>query len=227
MSAMPFTAEQFLGVFAAYNDGVWPWQFLLAIAAAGVALITWSRPDLGKRLVPAFLTVLWVWSGIAYHVVHFARINPAAVAFGVLFVVQGILFACEAARGSLRFSGARSAAGMIGASAVTYALLIYPLLGSIWGHRYPAAPTFGAPCPSTIFTFGLLLWTQGPVPTRLLIIPALWAVVTAPTAIGWGVWQDGAMPLIALVTVFLLWQRKRRATDASGTRVGPVKTLAT
>lgn len=48
-----------------------------------------------------------------------------------------------------------------------------PSLGVAIGHTYPAQPTFGLPCPTTIFTFGLLLWVRPPVPWSLLVIPVL------------------------------------------------------
>jgi hypothetical protein len=94
--------------------------------------------------------------------------------------------------------------------------MIYPVLGSVLGHGYPMAPTFGAPCPSTIFTFGILLWARPWVPLRLIVIPFVWAVLAAPAAIGWGVIEDGGMPLIAVVAVVVmaLRNRKRRRETA-------------
>jgi hypothetical protein len=41
---------------------------------------------------------------------------------------------------------------------IVHAMLVYPVLGIVSGHVYPGQPIFGvAPCPTTIFTFGLLL----------------------------------------------------------------------
>jgi hypothetical protein len=224
---VPFTTEQFFAVFASYNEAVWPAQLVLALAAAAVAMVTWRRPGLGARVAPAFLAVLWVWSGVAYHLAQFARINPIANLFGGLFVVQGFLFAWAWRRGELRFASPSGSLRLVSAAAVVYALVLYPVLGAALGHRYPAAPTFGAPCPSTIFTFGILLWAQPRVPLRLVVIPALWAVLTAPMALGWGVWQDAAMPLIAVVAVVALARRNRpRSADDSGT-VAPAQIVTT
>jgi hypothetical protein len=48
-------------------------------------------------------------------------------------------------------------------------MVVYPLLGIRFGHSYPRAPLFGvAPCPTTIFTFGLLLWATRSVPGLFL-----------------------------------------------------------
>lgn len=52
---------------------------------------------------------------------------------------------------------------------LAYASIVYPLLGQLLGHGYPAMPMFGiTPCPVTIFTFALCLLTTEPVPRRLL-----------------------------------------------------------
>jgi hypothetical protein len=215
MQGLPFTADQFFGVFSSYNDAVWPWQFVLATTAAVVAISAWRRPAQARRTVPLFLAVVWIWSGLAYHFAHFARINPAAYVFGGLFVLQGVLWLWAAIYGRLHFDPPGGPAWTVGAVAIVYALVIYPVLGSVLGHGYPMAPTFGAPCPSTIFTFGILLWARPWVPLRLVVIPFVWAVLAAPAAIGWGVIEDAGMPLIAVVAVTLLGLGNRRTRRES------------
>jgi hypothetical protein len=217
MRPLPFTAEQFFEVFAAYNSSVWPWQFVLALTAATVAIGAWRRPEMGGRTVPAFLAMLWLWSGLAYHLAQFTRINPAAYAFAGLFVLQALLWAWAAARPQLRFASPGGSSWTIGAIGIVYALVVYPLVGRALGHGYLQAPTFGAPCPSVIFTFGILLWARPPVPMRLLVIPFLWAVLAAPAALGWGVLEDAGMPLIAVTAVVLLGFRNRKGRRADRT----------
>jgi hypothetical protein len=216
MQGLPFTADQFFGVFSSYNHAVLPWQFVLATTAAVVAISAWRRPAQARRTVPLFLAALWIWSGLAYHFAHFARINPVAYVFGGLFVLQGVLWLWAAIYGRLHFDSPGGPAWTVGAVAIVYALVIYPVLGSVLGHGYPMAPTFGAPCPSTIFTFGILLWARPWVPLRLVVIPFVWAVLAAPAAIGWGVIEDAGMPLIAVVAVVVmaLRNRKRRRETA-------------
>jgi hypothetical protein len=48
------------------------------------------------------------------------------------------------------------------------------------------------------------------LPAWLLAIPALWAIVGAPAALTWGVWQDLAMPAGAIVAVAMIVARNRR-----------------
>jgi hypothetical protein len=93
---------------------------------------------------------------------------------------------------------------------ILYALVAYPLLGVLLGHHYPATPTFGAPCPTTIFTFGVLLWCQRRVPAWLLIIPGLWALIGLSAAISLGVPEDVGLFVAGAVAIPMLVRRGRR-----------------
>ncbi|HET7563810.1 MAG TPA: DUF6064 family protein [Gemmatimonadaceae bacterium] len=81
--------------------------------------------------------------------------------------------------------------------------IVYPLLGAVQGHRYPAAPTFGLPCPTTLFTLGLLMWAAPRTPRLVLVIPILWAVVGTSAAVQLGVWEDAGLAVAAVLTVVL------------------------
>ena len=207
---MPFTIDDFLDVFRRYNEAVWPAQWILVILAV-VAVLAASR---ARRLTSApavILAVLWLWVGIAYHLAFFRVINPAAVAFGALFIVQAGVFAWLALRKpAIRFTARRDAAGMLGGLMVVFALLIYPTLGWLAGHRYPAAPTFGLPCPTTVFTFGLLLWAKPALPRRVLIIPVLWSAVATVAAFQLGMVEDLSLPFAAIVASAVLLRSERR-----------------
>jgi hypothetical protein len=157
---MPFTVEQFFDVFQIYNTAIWPAQivaYVLGIVALGMAL----RPSsVSSRIVSTILAAFWIWMGVFYHLIYYSHINSAAWIFGILSVLQGVLFlAVGTFRGQLSFGFRFKPLPMIGACFMLYAMVIYPLLGISLGHAYPRAPMFGvAPCPTTIFTFGLLLW---------------------------------------------------------------------
>jgi hypothetical protein len=155
---MPFTIDDFLEVFRRYNEAVWPVQWILVILAL-VAVVAALRARWLTRAPALILAVLWLWIGIVYHLAHFRAINPAAVIFGALFIVQAGVFVWLGLRKpAIRFTVRWDAPGVLGALMIVFALIIYPSLGWLAGHRYPAAPTFGLPCPTTVFTFGLLLW---------------------------------------------------------------------
>jgi hypothetical protein len=64
-------------------------------------------------------------------------------------------------RNKLHFSLRGGIRGWTGGLLIIFSLIIYPLLGLLFGHRYPTMPTFGLPCPTTIFTIGVLLFAEG------------------------------------------------------------------
>ena len=207
---VPVTREQFFAVFTTYNEAVWPAQgalILLALLAVYAALRATRG---GGRAAPAVLAVLWLWMGAVYHLTFFAPVNPAAYLFGVLFVVQALLFGRESLRHGLNLRVRRDAYGVLGMILVVYALLIYPIVCVLAGHGYPAAPTFGAPCPTTIFTFGVLLWADRRVPAHLLPVPFLWSLAGASAVWVYGVAADVALPLAALAGLgMILWRNHR------------------
>ncbi|HKB86940.1 MAG TPA: DUF6064 family protein, partial [Ignavibacteriaceae bacterium] len=46
------------------------------------------------------------------------------------------------------------------------------------------------PCPTTIFTFGILLWTTKKIPGYVLIIPLIWAALGISAALQLGIKED-------------------------------------
>lgn len=208
---LPFTPEQFLEVFRRYNTAFWPMQWLLFAVAVAILLRVRLRPSSSTRLVTGFLALLWLWMGAAYHLSFFSAINKAAYAFGALFIAQAIAFGWLARHStSFTFESRGSPGTVVGWVLVTYALLIYPLLGYALGHRYPESPTFGLPCPTTIFTFGVLLWMKPPAPRWIFIVPLLWSVLGTSAALQLGMWEDLGLTAAAVATIATLVLRRRR-----------------
>lgn len=208
---MPFTVEQFFDVFRRYNEAVWPAQIIAVIdafIAIGAALHGGRRAG---RLAVVVLAVLWLWMGTVYHLQFFRAINPAALAFGAAFVIQAaLLIWFGVVRARLAFAPRLDVAGIAGGVLMVYALAVYPEIGRALGHSYPAAPTFGLPCPTTIFTFGLLLWAQPRVPLSVLVIPTAWAVIGSIAAVQLGVGEDAGLAVSAAVAIPLLVRHGRK-----------------
>jgi Family of unknown function (DUF6064) len=209
---LPFTREQFLGIFADYNLAVWPAQ-VVAYVLGLIVVAALLRPSTSRhKLVAGVLAAMWVWTGVAYHGMFFARINPVALGFGALFVVQGALFVIAGIAGRrLVFGRAAGAGSFLGWVLVAYAALVYPLLGQMTGHPYPTQPMFGiTPCPVTLFTLGVLLLTSAPVPRWLLIIPLAWSLVGGSAAFMLGVPQDWPLLFSGLTIVYLVLRDRDR-----------------
>ena len=203
---LPFTVEQFLAVFERYNQAIWPAQivaYVLGLAAIFLALRPF--PD-GDKIVSSILVVLWLWTGLVYHILSFAPINPIAVLLGAVFIGQAAIWALAGVvQGRLRCRIGRDLPSLVGAVIVVYAMVLYPLIGYLLGHGYPRSPSFGVtPCPLTIFTFGLLLWSRVRVPRYVLAIPIAWSVVGTSAAVSLGIVEDLGLLVAALVGIALL-----------------------
>jgi uncharacterized membrane protein YeiB len=206
---LPFTVRDFLEVFGRYNLAVWPAPlFLYGVAALIVILVLQQdRP----RLVSVLLATLWLWSGLVYHLAFFSAINPAAPLFGIVFLAQAGILLWDA-RGQTAGTSAAHAplAAHAGKALVAYALIGYPLLGYLAGHRYPETPTFGAPCPTVIFTLGVLLWTRRELSWWIVAIPLAWAVIATSAAVQLSILQDYGLVIAGGATLLALAGRTRR-----------------
>ncbi len=202
---MPFTVDQFLQVFREYNDAVFPAQILLNVLAV-VAVVAACRGGRGySRVVAAILSVLWLWTGVVYHLLFFTRINKVAYSFAALCAVQAfVFFFAGVVRGEMLFRFRLDKFGIAASSFLFYALAVYPLLGYVLGHSYPASPTFGAPCPTTIFTFGVLLLTRGRLHFYVYVIPFVWSLIGATAAFLLGVPEDLGLLAAGIVGTLLL-----------------------
>lgn len=213
----PFTPEQFFDVFRTYNETVFPAQIVLYLLAFILVYLI-IRPNAGShKIISGLLSLFWLWMGIVYHIIFFTEINPAAYIFGVAFIVQSfLLMTFGVLKNRLSFSFRSDLFGWTGIILIVYALIIYPVLGHFLGHTYPASPTFGLPCPTTIFTFGVLLLTDKKCPLVLLIIPFVWSVLGFTAAFSFGVWEDTGLLIAGLVTLPLVMIKNRKFTKPEG-----------
>jgi hypothetical protein len=193
--SLPFTIAQFLEVFRQYHAAIGVAQALiLMVGVVGLSFAFWAN-QLSGRLVAASLAILWVWMGGVYHALFFSRINPPAYLFALLFLIQAVLFLKTGVLDSrLRFQFSPTARGWLGALIQVYALAVYPALSF---RGYPAAPSFGVPCPTVLFTFGLLCWSNAS--WRLWIVPCVWAAIGTSAGFLLGMPQDGALAVVAVL----------------------------
>jgi hypothetical protein len=207
----PFTVDQFLEVFRNYNEAVFPMQVVLYLISALVVFIAVKATSKTNRVISGLLAFLWLWMGGVYHLIFFTAINKAAYVFGAAFMLQGILFLSQGVfQDKLSFAFRADLYGITGVVLILFALIVYPILGYVLGHRYPYSPTFGLPCPTTIFTFGVLLLTNRKFPATILIIPLLWSVVGFTAAFGFGMVEDVGLLVSGLLTVSMLLIRNRQ-----------------
>jgi hypothetical protein len=207
----PFTTEQFLEIFRNYNQAVFPMQVILYLVSVIAIYFAFNPTSKSDKIISLILAFLWLWMGVVYHLIFFTAINKAAYLFGAIFILQGILFLSFGVfQNKFSFEFHSGIYGFTGVILILFALIVYPILGYALGHRYPASPTFGLPCPTTIFTFGLLLLTERKCPVSILIIPTIWSVFGFSAAFHFGIVEDIGLLVSGLLTFSILLVRNKR-----------------
>lgn len=224
---LPFTVDQFIGVFRQYNLAIWPLQIVAYLLGLAALALTVRKTRVTDRVNSLILSFFWLWMGIVYHEMYFSPINTAAYLFGALFVVQGLVFLVAGAlyrRLSFGFRpGVYACTGIV---FILYAMIVYPVIGALSGHGYPDSPCFGiAPCPATIFTFGLLLLTDRAVPKYAVIVPFLWSLLGFTAALKLCIREDVGLLVAGIAGTLLLVIRDRagNASPESEKAKGPVQ----
>ncbi len=210
---LPFTSEEFLKVFADYNQSVFPMQIFLFLLALVAIYLSLKKKRWSDKGIVSILSFLWIWMGIVYHILFFSSINKAAYFFGTIFIVEGGLFLWNGVyRNKLSFHLTKNVNGIAGMVLIVFALLMYPVLSYWLGHVYPTNPTFGLPCPTTIFTFGIFLLAKKKLPFILFTIPFIWAFIGFSAAFSLGIMEDISLLISALTTLGLLLKGRKKLT---------------
>jgi uncharacterized protein DUF6064 len=214
---LPFTREQFFDLFTAYNEALWPAAVALWIASAVIVAVRLSARRPHDRWISALLVGHWAWSALAYHVAFFTRINPAAWLFASLFLGQAVLFfRVGVVQRRLSFdpwgtAWAPLAWGLIGYS------LAYPAINAIEQLDLLRIPTFGLPCPTTIFTAGVLMLAT-PRSLGLSTVPVIWSAIGGSATLLLGVHADSALPIAGIALAIF----SARRTSPEPLRAGRV-----
>ena len=208
---IPFTTEQFFEVIGKYNMTFFPVQLIFILFGIVAMGLIHSGKKWKNQFLGSYLGILWLWTGIAYHLFFFTAINKAAYVFGGLFVLQGLFFLMESFSSKrLEFEFRATAMHYVGYSFLIVAILIYPVLIYFLEGSVKTTITLGLPCPNTILTFGLLMFTTHRLRRYLLIIPFLWTLVGTSAAFNFGVYPDYFMGLSAVVAILYLMTRKKK-----------------
>lgn len=208
---LPFTIQQFLEVLKNYNQSVFPMQIIFYLLALTGILLSIKKIAKADKIINVILSFFWIWMGVVYHLLYFTRINKAAYVFGMIFILQGLLFFYQGVlNDKLTYKFRFDKFGWVGALLMTFALIIYPFLSYVFGHFYPTAPTFGLPCPTTIFTFGILMWFDKKMPLSILIIPFIWSIIGFFAALQLGVREDTGLFVAGILGTLMITLRIKK-----------------
>ena len=207
--------EEMYSTFQTYNLAIWPMvivTYLLGIIAVILAL---KQSKYSSKAISSILTFFWLWVGVVFCMLFFGPTTAVMLGqtipafwyiFGVFFIIQSALFLIYGVtRSALSFKFDGGLYSIVGTIMVVYAMLLYPIVGILTGHNYPAYPIFGvAPCPVMIFTFGLLLWTNKRVSLLVSIIPFIISLIGIIATFEYEVWADVGLFISGIIGFYMI-----------------------
>ncbi|MDZ7634309.1 MAG: DUF6064 family protein [Bacteroidales bacterium] len=208
--SVPFTFDEFLAMLERFNTDWWPAHIFMYLLAAIVIYFAIRKTNYSGKAVTVILVFLWIWVGTVFNLLYFSKLYPMAYIFVVMFILEGIILAVAGLYlNRLTFRVRADLCGLIGGILIIYSLAGYPLIAHLTGREYPHLLLTGMmPCPTAIFTLGLLLWTEKPMPKIVPVIPVVYAL-TGFVPVRLGVVEDIGLILAGIVTGLLLVYRHR------------------
>jgi hypothetical protein len=181
---IPFTPEVYFRLIERVNEAWWPIQFV-AIALGLAALILAVRGNTRSAL--ALLAPAWIFSGIVFHLQHYAEINVAATGFGYMFIAQAILLLVLATATS-RPDPSRHRdrwRTSIGVAITVVGLLPWPLVSLARSGGWSQSEYIALhPDPTALFTIGMvLLCLRGFKAGLAVLVPVVWGAISILTLI--------------------------------------------
>lgn len=203
------TLEQLLDTFDKYNLDIWPMQIIAYVLGIIAVFLAIKRTKYSDRIIIGIVAFMWLWAGIGFNLVYSGPAYKPAYVLGALTVMQAVLFLVGIFKPVISFGFRLNIFSVTGLLFVAYAMIGYPVIGYIIGHVYPQSVPFGlAPCPVTVFTFGLLLMTDKKVPVLYLIVPLLWAI-GGIMPVSLGITEDIGLIIAGVLGIAMLIYRDR------------------
>ena len=208
-SHIPFI-DRFMRIVIEYNFAIEPMQYVAYALGIIAVLLAAVKAEFARKYVSLILAIFWIWIGFMFCILYWSQIYPLAHVLGVLFIIQGLLFLIFGFfRQDLSFHTEASVYTTLGFIFIVYAMVLYPLIGKYLGRSWPAILPFGlVPCPTTPFTFGLLLWANKKVPFYVFVIPLV-AAIFAAGAITFGIYEDIGVFIAGVLGTILILVRNR------------------
>lgn len=207
---LSFTFDEFLEMLERFNTDWWPVHLIMYVLAVAAIYFAVRKTSYSGKVVTGILVFFWIWVGTVFNLLYFSRLYPMAYLFVMLFILEGIILAVAGFFWHrLTFRVRADLFGLIGGILIIYALIGYPLIANLTGRGYPHLLLTGMmPCPTAIFTLGLLLWTEKPIPKIVPVIPVIYAL-SGFVPVKLGVVEDIGLIVAGIVTGLLLIYRDR------------------
>jgi hypothetical protein len=174
---LSFNLKDFLMVLEGYNLAIWPLQIFAFLCGLLTLFFAIKKIKSSNRIILAILSFFWLWNGIVFCPIFWAPTYKFAYLFAGFCIIQGLLFLTGIFKSNISIHFKANLRSIIGLLFIAYAMLGYQLFGYFLGHIYPSYFPFGlVPCPTTIFTFGILLMADKKFPKYYLIVPLVVAM---------------------------------------------------
>jgi hypothetical protein len=199
----PLDAQQVLEDFKAYNHTDWLLCLIFLLLAAGTLFVVIYKPTISGKLVPIIIAFLWMIMGRASYSPFHSTINDNENIFGLLFILESILFLRYALIASQNFTLKKDKYGIASSILILYALVFYPVVAHSAGHVKNFYVSFGLPCQSSIFIYGLLLLSQQRLPFYMLVIPFIWSITGFSAAMKTNLYEDAGLVVAVAILIAL------------------------
>jgi len=206
---LSFNLEEFLIVLEHYNLSVWPLQIFAYIFGILAIFFSIKRIKYSNKIILAIMSFYWFWNGIVFCPIYWAPTYKYAYIFGALCIIQGFLFLSSVIKSNISIHFQANLYSIIGMLFIIYAMAGYSLFGYFLGHVYPQFFPFGlVPCPTAIFTFGILLLTNKRFSKYFLVVPLI-VSIGGFLAVYRGILEDIGLIIAGLLGVVLILLRDR------------------
>jgi hypothetical protein len=203
------TLDQMLSVFEAYNTATLPVQVIAGVIIIIAVILTIKPVRSSGNIILAVLSLIWLWTGVVFCIIYWAKVFTPSYAYAALYIIQGILFFTCIFSSKLSFRFKPDIYSFLGILFILYSIAGYPLIGYLIGHNYPQSVSLIlAPCPTVVLTFGFLLLTDKKFPKYILIIPLLWSLCGIMPVM-MGILEDIGLITAGVVGTVLIFVREK------------------
>ena len=204
---LSFSLEEFLLVLESYNLDIWPIQIIAYALILIILFVSLKPAKYSSIIILAVLSFFWLFNGIVFCFIYWAPSHIFGYIFGIFCTVQGLLFLYSLIRSDIKIVPPNKTYLLIGMLFFLYSMIGYQLFGYYLDHIYPKFFPVGlVPCPTTIFTLGLLIIINTKIPIKYIAIPLIISLGGLLAAYN-GIYEDIGLIILGVWGTILIIKR--------------------
>jgi hypothetical protein len=211
--------SDFVALFEQCNQAIWPIQLVGQLAMLVAIAMMFTSWRYARSAIFGTLAPFCIFIEIVFQYTYLRPLYQPGKTFAGLWMAEGMLLAFSASRPPRCFKRSTGWCAALGWLAIGYSLMGYPALGFLLRSSVLRIAWPGAfPCPTALFTLGVLVMEQGPLPKWMLVIPAFWAI-GGLVPFSWGIREDLGLVVFGMLIVVTIVSRDRscrRPASATG-----------